>query len=389
MSVPEGGFKAWFERDTARTLAAQFAAVQPGFDAKRFVRRATKGLAPLEMMDRVRQFADALEEELPDDPAALFDVVVRSLPPAKPPTSGGDDRVFDEKGDAFRQWPLSELIARRSLEAPDAALEAMLALTQVFTSEFAVRPLLREDPARVLARFAEWAEHPNMHARRWCSEGSRPRLPWGGHLPLFIADPAPMFPILRKLEDDPELYVRRSVANHWNDIAKDHPARVVAEARRLWKAKCRDRAAREAMVRHMLRTLIKAGDPGALSVIGYKRTRTVEASVAVQVEGTKRKTPSLPIGGTVAFEVTLRNAGRRAQALLVDYALHYVKKRGETSPKVFKGTELRLAAGATETLTFRRPMKHVSIRRLHPGTHRVEILVNGASLAEGSFELLG
>lgn len=30
-------------------------------------------------------------------------------------------------------------------------------------------------------------------------------------------------PILEALKDDPSLYVRRSVANHLGDIAKDHP----------------------------------------------------------------------------------------------------------------------------------------------------------------------
>ena len=31
-------------------------------------------------------------------------------------------------------------------------------------------------------------------------------------------------PILEALKDDADLYVRRSVANHLGDIAKDHPA---------------------------------------------------------------------------------------------------------------------------------------------------------------------
>ena len=33
--------------------------------------------------------------------------------------------------------------------------------------------------------------------------------------------------LLEVLKDDPEEYVRRSVANNLNDIAKDHPDRVV------------------------------------------------------------------------------------------------------------------------------------------------------------------
>jgi 3-methyladenine DNA glycosylase AlkC len=62
--------------------------------------------------------------------------------------------------------------------------------------------------------------------RRLVSEGSRPRLPWGLQLKSLIQDPSPTLPLLRALQDDPSEYVRRSVANHLNDIAKDHPALV-------------------------------------------------------------------------------------------------------------------------------------------------------------------
>ena len=41
-------------------------------------------------------------------------------------------------------------------------------------------------------------------------------------LPEFQADPHLTLPLLESLRDDPELYVRRSVANHLGDIAKDH-----------------------------------------------------------------------------------------------------------------------------------------------------------------------
>ena len=59
--------------------------------------------------------------------------------------------------------------------------------------------------------------------RRLVSEGSRPRLPWWPQLTALIADPTPNLALLEHLKDDPSLYVRRSVANHLNDIGKDHP----------------------------------------------------------------------------------------------------------------------------------------------------------------------
>jgi 3-methyladenine DNA glycosylase AlkC len=41
-------------------------------------------------------------------------------------------------------------------------------------------------------------------------------------LPEFQKDPTHTLPLLEVLKDDPALYVRRSVANHLADIAKDH-----------------------------------------------------------------------------------------------------------------------------------------------------------------------
>ena len=46
-------------------------------------------------------------------------------------------------------------------------------------------------------------------------------------------DPAPVLALLELLKDDPELYVRRSVANNLNDIGKDHPG-VLADTARRW-----------------------------------------------------------------------------------------------------------------------------------------------------------
>jgi 3-methyladenine DNA glycosylase AlkC len=52
---------------------------------------------------------------------------------------------------------------------------------------------------------------------------TRPRLPWAMRLREFQDDPNLSLPLLEILKNDPESYVRRSVANHLGDIAKDHP----------------------------------------------------------------------------------------------------------------------------------------------------------------------
>jgi 3-methyladenine DNA glycosylase AlkC len=46
---------------------------------------------------------------------------------------------------------------------------------------------------------------------------------WAIGLPDLKKDPSPILPILENLKKDTSDYVRRSVANNLNDIAKDHP----------------------------------------------------------------------------------------------------------------------------------------------------------------------
>ncbi|MEM9388063.1 MAG: hypothetical protein AAGA68_23610 [Pseudomonadota bacterium] len=77
-------FKDWFDRAAARSLAAQVQAVQPTFDTKRFVADAARQLDALEMMDRVRQFAQALRLHLPEEIPEALATLTQSLPPPLP-----------------------------------------------------------------------------------------------------------------------------------------------------------------------------------------------------------------------------------------------------------------------------------------------------------------
>lgn len=370
MSEERKAFKDYFDRAAVKALADQVAPHVPDFDRARFSRRAARGLNALEMMDRVRQIAGALRKELPESTAAAMDALTASLPPPLPDTS-------DVTG-GYLQWPVGQLIADHGTDDFDASFRAMVALTQRFSSEFAVRPFLIADPERVIARLMPLTDHPSPHVRRWCSEGVRPRLPWGQRAHVLEKDPSPILPLLEALKDDPEEYVRRSVANALNDIAKAHPALVVSIAERWWKGASKER---ERLVRHGLRTLIKAGDPGALAVLGYGPPKALSASLRVSP-------PEVSIGESVQLSLALSNDSRESQPLLVDYQVHYVKADGSARPKVFKWKELTLESGAGETLTKKHSIRRTTTRPLYAGEHRVEALANGEVVAEASFSLL-
>jgi 3-methyladenine DNA glycosylase AlkC len=107
----------------------------------------------------------------------------------------------------------------------------------------------------------EWTRDPDPHVHRLCSEGTRPRLPWAQRIPAFVKDPTAVLPILEALKDDPDLYVRRSVANHLGDIAKDNRA-LAFEICERWIDGASDERMR--LIRHAVRHPVKSGIPAAL-----------------------------------------------------------------------------------------------------------------------------
>lgn len=368
-------FKNLLNQRLVRAAAEQLQSAWPAFDKATFVRRANRGLDALELKARAMQIADALEVTLPADFAAACDVIEAALAPAREPDAAAAD---DEPGlRGWIVWPLGEFVARRGLAEPDRALVALHALTQRLTAEFAIRPLIVEHPELVIATLQRWALDPSAHVRRLVSEGSRPRLPWGLRLQALVRDPTPTLPLLAALQDDPSEYVRRSVANHLNDIAKDHADLVVGWIREHLPTAGPER---RTLLRHASRTLIKQGHAGMLAVWG----------AAAPFDGSARLTLSprrLMVGQSLNLSLRLRSASEQSQTLLIDYAVHHVKANGQTSAKVFKGWSLSLAPRETRTLVKTHSMRAVTTRRYHAGRHAVEVRINGQRVAQAAFSL--
>ena len=95
----------------------------------------------------------------------------------------------------------------------------------------------------------------------------------------------------------------------------------------------------------------------------------------------------LAVGGALQLTVQLQSTAARAQALLIDYAVHHVKANGERTPKVFKGWSLQLGAHEQRILHKRHSMRAVTTRRYHAGRHEVDVRVNGQVLARAFFDL--
>ena len=350
----------------------------PAFDGERFASLACDGLEALELKARAMHVCTALEATLPADFAAAADVIEAALAPAEPADSPTppQDPAGGLRG--WILWPVGEYIARHGQEQPQRALAALHALTQRFTAEFAIRPFIERHPALVFTTLQGWATDPSAHVRRLVSEGSRPRLPWGLRLQSLVQDPSPTLPLLAALQDDPSDYVRRSVANHLNDIAKDHPQVVVDWLRTHLPGAP---APRRALLRHASRTLVKQGHPGVMKAWGLGSAWRGEAVLTLTPRRVK-------LGDGITFTLQLRSNSARVQKLAVDYAVHHVKADGSRTPKVFKGWTIELPARGEATLVKRHSLRPVTTRRYHPGEHGLVVQVNGRPVAESTFALV-
>jgi 3-methyladenine DNA glycosylase AlkC len=370
-------FKNLINEPLVRQAGVQLQRVDPGFDAKRFLRLASRGLNALEMKARAMQIADALEATLPAEFARAAAQIEAALAPPEAGEAMADLKGLQAGLRGWILWPVGEFIARRGQDQPERALATLHALTQRFTAEFAIRPFIVRHPALVFATLQRWCEDDSHHVRRLVSEGSRPRLPWGLQLKSLIHDPSPTLPLLRALQDDPSEYVRRSVANHLNDIAKDHPA-LVAQ----WLDEHLPGAPepRRVLLRHASRTLIKKGDTAVLGAWGLGAAFKGRASLHIEPA-------AVALGQALTLELHLHSTAARAQTLALDYVVHHVKANGSTSAKVFKGWQLDLPARAERVLRKRHSMREISTRRYHAGHHAVQVQANGVVVAEAGFEL--
>lgn len=351
-------------------IGTMIAAVYPAFDRKAFLRDALDGYQALELMPRGRHLARTLRRHLPAAYPKAIAILLASIEP--PGTPRGSDLG------TFIYMPHTFFVAEYGLDHFELSLQAQYELTQRFTAEFSIRLFLERHPEATLARLRIWATDPSEHVRRLVSEGTRPRLPWAPRLRGFQRDPGPVLELLELLKDDPELYVRRSVANNLNDIGKDHPELLAQVARRWLKGASPERAW---VVRHALRSAVKRGEPGALAALGFGATAQVAVS---QVRISPRRAP---IGSAVMLSFTLTNTSPRQQRVLVDFQVHFVKAGGKTNPKVFKLKVVELAPGERVDLSKKISLAEMSTRRHHSGRHRVELLLNGASHPLGSFQI--
>ena len=334
----------------------------------------------LGLMDRGRRLAQVMASCLPPDFAQAAPLLVRSMGRPMGLDKHGEPTASGDVPSSFFYLPHSMYIASHGLQHLPEALHAQHALTQRFTAEFSLRPFLQQHTQATLAHLALWAQDDNAHVRRAVSEATRPRLPWAARLLDFVRDPSPVLPLLARLRDDPSAYVRRSVANHLNDIGKDHPELLTGLARQ-WLDDAPVPATRQSLLRHALRTAIKRGDAQALALFGHGQVSPLQIQSASISPSTAR------IGESVTVRCQLHNPTAQAASALADWRVFYVKANGTLNPKVFKGSTLQVEAHSSVVIEKTLSLRQMSTRTHHPGRHTVEIALNGHVHPIGHFDL--
>jgi 3-methyladenine DNA glycosylase AlkC len=363
--------KSQYGIEVAQRLAEQISVVWPAFKERAFIAAVSQGYEALEFMDRAKHIARCFSEYLPQDFLQAADVLEASLGPVKPLAGDWGMRGFDYAPHGY--W-----VAQAGIKHFDRAMQFQHALTQRFTAEWSIRPYLDHYPQQALALLQQWTSDPSVHVRRLVSEGTRPRLPWAPRLQVYDAHQTRIVQLLEALRDDEQEYVRRSVANHLNDIGKSSPELLLQIASKwLKRSTC---ANRKRLVSHALRSLVKQGHPQAMTLLGFApaaKAKLINASLS---------TTSLAIGQSISFTATLSLDPKAAWA--IDYTVGFCKANGQQNLKVFKGTTIASGHGGQTVFSKTIKLVQLSTRKLYPGVHSLGLLVNGQPITVGEFELL-
>ncbi|MCI0411821.1 DNA alkylation repair protein [bacterium] len=353
------------------SLADEIKKVWSGFDRKGFLNTILPKLDDLSFGKRSMLIRDALGEFLPKEFPKAMNILLKALPPELSNTDPGVT-VWD----AFIVWPQTAFVSKYGKDYFDLSMHALYEMTKRLSAEGDLRTFIEIDYDRAMSMVQKWCNDPNPHVRRLVSEGTRPRLPLAGRIKSFQKDPRPVIKLLEKLKDDETEYVRRSVANNINDIAKDNPDIALATLK-TWSKDSKPEA--QWVVRHAARTLIKQGHPEAIAMLGYSVNPKITLSeLAITPKKQKR-------GGTIEFSFSVRSKAATSQKLVVDSVVYYRKANGKLSPKVFKLRDMILRPKSEVRISKKLVLKNTSGRTIYPGYHEIEIQINGKPYSKHSF----
>lgn len=360
--MPEKLKDILFPLEKVRYFAETLKKVYPPFDVEGFISNVCDAQWPArELKEKLRHTTLSLHKFLPGNYPDALAIILKIIP--------------DVRG--FEAIVLPDYIEVYGLDYWDISLPALGEVTKCGSSEFGIRPFLIKDLKGAMEYMVRWSGNDDFRVRRFSSEGCRPGLPWAMAVPALKKDPSPILPILEKLKDDPEEFVRKSVANNLNDISKNQPTLVLDICER-WAGQSKNT---DWIIKHACRTLLKQGNTRAMLLFGFANPEKME------VKNIEVAQSSIKIGDEVSFRFDLHLNTAKKQKVRVEYITHYVKANGKTSPKVFQIKEVELKPGKYEIVK-KHSFIDMSTRKHYPGTHSFEVVINGVKKGAAQIELL-
>ncbi|NDV58227.1 DNA alkylation repair protein [Bacteroides sp. 519] len=373
-------FKNMYNEQFLDLFTKDLKLVIPNLDTRAFMSQVMdKEWENRELKQRTVHIATVLKSFLPTDYKDAIAKILELLDciePRYPHCSKIDDTKFGlllEYGGV-----LDSYIEQYGLGDYETSVKAIERITQFTSCEFVTHPFIVKYPDAMMAQMLAWSKHEHWGVRRLASEGCRPRLPWAMAIPSLKANPAPIIPILENLKNDPARFVRLSVANNLNDIAKDNPEVVIDLVKR-WQGESEEV---DWIIKHGCRTLLKQGNPEVMELFGLGSAKNIH------IENFQIATPEVKVGNSLEFSFNLLNKSNKEAKIRLEYGLYYQKANGTLSKKVCKISEKSYAANSTTCITRKHSFKVVTTRKLHPGLHQVAIIINGKEFDKYDFELV-
>ncbi|WP_153796508.1 DNA alkylation repair protein [Foetidibacter luteolus] len=358
--------KAFFNK-----LTNIFSVTVPSFNAQLFMERIYDGeWENRALKQRMKHIAITLKHFLPVEYGKAISIIKDSIQYMR-------RQGIRENGIEYMFFP--EFIEMFGIHDYKTSVMAIEYVTQFTSCEYAVRPFIIQHQDKMMKQMLVWSKHTSHLVRRLASEGCRPRLPWAVALPALKQDPSAILPILENLKDDESEFVRRSVANNLNDIAKDHP-KVVMQTAEKWKGYSDNT---DWVIRHGCRTLLKKAHGETLSFFGLADTQD-QVSVTVPV----LEKDIIAIGDDLRFAFKLKVRHQQPVKLRIEYGIDYMKANGKPNRKIFKLAENVYPPG--KGVAFRRyqSFKDLTTRRHYAGKHRICIIINGQEKALTEFNVV-
>lgn len=319
--------------------------------------------------ERIAHITRNLNKFFPSDYKAAVDIILELLDCIKdalPDFSRIDDTNFGLLALEYGAI-LDNYVEQYGIDDFETSIKAIEKITQFTTCEFVTHAFIAKYPDKMMKQMLAWSEHKHWGVRRLASEGCRPRLPWAMSLPDLKKDPTPIIPILENLKSDPSRFVRLSVANNLNDIAKDNPEIVIGLAKS-WKGESKEV---DWVIKHGCRTLLKQGNPEIMKLFGLDSINNI-AIGSFQIS-----THKIEIGDSVEFSFSLSNNNREKAVIRLEYVIYYQKSNGTLSRKIYKISEKEYAANTVTHITRKHSFRVITTRKFHPGLHQLAIIING------------